>query len=581
MDPSSQAAPSDRGVGEHAPADARRRIGVALAAVTAAAFALRFAALDRLLPVHPEPDASMVWVLRSMAGETVENLGLHQDVYPSLLPRLASLSLLWAPLEPAPPDASLAEHLAAASAPFVKLRALGAALAALAAPLTFALARSFLGARAALLAALLLATSLLHVAQSSVAKPHAAAATFIALTLVLALRQLRTPTLGAVALTTLGALLATSTLQTGLFVLPAMAVSALLLRDVPRRVRLAALAAPVIVATVGPGSLLSRLSFDSEGVTMGTGHVIEFAALNGEGLVAWLRMLWENDPALSLLAFLGGLFALAATARGWRDPARRGAALVVLSFAAPYLLLLALDQRVNDRYLLPLYPVAAVLAAAGVAGVAAKLTSGAGRAAWSTVATVACALPAVCFTWIGCRADTFEQLASWLQAQPADTERRLNLTPSVVPPLFPTQKSVRRQSETSSGASQPWIRYLSRLERTTEFDAAWEMRALPLNLFGRAVSAEDIVEHFTLRPPGFIVIENSARTSVWPGAEQFLATVRANSDRLATFSAEDGRYSGALPIDYQGAPDLALRAVCANCLGPDLEVYRWRSSSER
>jgi len=580
-DPNSQAEPQHRSPPESAAWASPRRIVLGLLSVTLLALALRLAALDRLLPVHPEPDASLVWVLRALAGQTVANLALHEDIYPSFVAQLASLSLLWSPLEGAPPDAPLAEHLAAASAPYLKLRAVAAALGVLAVPLTYLLARSWLTKRGALIAATLLATSLLHVSQSTVSKPHVPAATFIVLTLVCVLRQTVAPSLVWVLLSTCAALLATSTLQTGLFVLAPLVTSAWLLRRAPLAPRLAAWAAPLVVALVGPGSLLSKLSLDPSGVTMGSGHVIEYGALNGGGLRAWTRQFLECDPGLALLCAVGLLVGLAALPSALRTSARRASLLLVCSFATPYLALISLDSRVNERYLLPVYPLAAVLAAGALSALSERPNA---ARVWGVVQAAALALAsaaALRFAWISVRPDTFAQLSTWLEQQPSEVERRLNMTPSIAPRLAPTAESLQRQLHTPHGSSQPWFVYLGQLPQAPTAAQAWDMRALPLALQGRDTTPEEIVEHFTRRPPGLIVFEHSARALALPGAARFLDCVRKHSDMLARFSAEDGRWAGGVQIDYQGAPQLALRALRASALGPDLEVYRWRSPAPR
>lgn len=580
-DPSSHAQPHPPLHPGQAAWDSPRRVAWWLLGVTLLALALRLAALDRLLPVHPEPDASLVWVLRAMAGQTVENLALHEDIYPKFVAQLASLSLWWSPLAPAAPDAPLVEHLAAASAPYLKLRAVAAALGVLAVPLTYLLARSWLSKRGALFAATLLATSLLHVTQSTVSKPHVPAATFIALSLICVLRQTLTPSLFWTLCSTLAALLATSTLQSGLFVLGPLVISAWLLRRAPLAPRLAAWVAPLVVALVGPGALLSKLSLDPSGVTMGSGHVIEYGALNGGGLRAWTRQFFECDPGLALLCAAGLLVGLAALPAALRTPARRASLLLVLAFAAPYAALISLDSRVNERYLLPLYPLAAVLAAGSLAALSERPNAArVWRAAPIALLALASAA-ALRFAWIATRPDTFEQLSAWLEQQPQEVERRLNMTPSIAPRLAPTAESVQRQLTTPHGSSQPWFVYLGQLSEPPTGAPAWEMRALPLSLMGRDTTPEDIVDHFTRRPPGLIVFEHSARALAVPGGARFLQCVRDNSDLLARFSGEDGRWAGGVQIDYQSAPKWASRALRASALGPDLEVYRWRSTSQR
>ena len=103
----------------------------------------------------------------------------------------------------APPDprdvqrASAAEHLRYASKDYVDARITAALLSALIVPATFFLARRFTEPRFALLAAALVAGSLLGTVFGRQARPHAPAAALVACAVLTHLRLLERPSLAA------------------------------------------------------------------------------------------------------------------------------------------------------------------------------------------------------------------------------------------------------------------------------------------------------------------------------------------------------------------------------------------------
>jgi hypothetical protein len=168
---------------------ARRRWLVGLAALVVLAAGLRLAGMDRLLPHLQEADANVVQQLeihrRGRAGR--DKLPIAYHAYPTLLARALATLPEAEPDPRAPAGERLATSLAAASADFVRTRTAVAWLALLLVPLTWLLARRFLGGGPALLAAALVALSPLHLLFSQQARPHGAHASFALLAVVLAL----------------------------------------------------------------------------------------------------------------------------------------------------------------------------------------------------------------------------------------------------------------------------------------------------------------------------------------------------------------------------------------------------------
>jgi hypothetical protein len=561
---------------EPARAGGSARTFLLLLLVTALSFALRFGAVGRLLPVHPEPDSSLSWVYRSMMGEAIYHPEQHLGVYPDLLPRL--LTLVTGPMRTPAPDASLEEHLAAASAPYLRMRILIAAIASLAAPVVFLLARRFWSDVWACACAMFVATGLLHLAHSSVGKAHGAETTFAWLTILLALRQLEKPSVARVIATAVAAVLAIGTIQIGFFVLPAMFAAALFARSASSPARIAAWVAPFAAAAGGLEFIPGGVHFGPWGVRMGFGHRIHFTLLDGRGLPTWLRLFWEHDPVLAVLSGLGLFLLLRELPRAWRDPVARSRELVIAAFVLSYGTVISLDAHVVDRYIMPLYPGFALLSTLAARAIFEALR---GRVPRTAVCALLLALPtwiAVRYTWIGRRATTLQQLGSWIEAQPGATGKKFLLAPSVSPPIFPQPDSLARQLTTSTGRSQPWFEYLGKLPRLPSRAPTYALDGIDQKLYVRKapLGPEDYERYFTEQAPDFVVLEVTKRMAAFPGEKFVRELVRRRGERVGVFSGEGGRHPGQIPIDYQGVRDLAVRVLSADAFGPHLEVYRWR-----
>ncbi|MBK7645428.1 MAG: hypothetical protein IPJ19_20715 [Planctomycetes bacterium] len=548
--------------------------------VTALSLALRLGAISRLLPVIPEPDASSVWTYREMCGEPIgeELHKLHYGVYPLLPPWVLAALLDHAALLPAAQDAPLAEHLQAASAAYLHLRWLFGILSALLVPVVYGVARRLWTEGWALLCAALVAFALLHVAHSSVAKAHAADATFVWLTIWLSLRICAAPSLALVASSTLSTACAIGMMQTGFFAVPPMFVAALFASraNSARATRVAAWLAPFAAIAGGLCFVPGGVHVGANGVTMGGhGHTILFHNLDGRGLATWIRMFWEHDPVLAVLAGLG-LFALLAGLRAaWKDLAARASWLVIGAFALPYLTVISLDELVADRYLLPVYPLFALLATLALRTLLARVADVRLQVLAALAVLALPAWVALHYTWIGRQPSTLEQLARFVETRPGAESAKFLLSPALAPPLFPTQDSLARQIATSTGRSQPWFYYLAKLARVPASAPAYALETMPKQLFVRTPSAGEVQAYFDEQKPDWIVMEVSARVLAFPGARAVLEVLRAQGQRLLVLSGEHGEHPGEVPIDYQAARDLERRVLAANALGPQLEIYRW------
>ena len=553
--------------------------------VTALSFGLRFGAIGRLLPVRPEPDSDLVWMYRSLAGQQIPGADFYFGRYPVLWPRTLALVAGEKALAPAAPDATLEEHLEAASAPFLNLRLLMAAIAFLTAPLGFFLARRWMSDGWALLVAALLATALLHVAHSSVSKAHAAHVTLAWITILLVLRQLEAPSLARILATTVVAVLAIGTFHTGFFVLLPMFAAACLSRPTSRVVFWSAFAAVPIAFLGGlvftPGGLTVGAhahlwdGVQSEGIQLGNGHALLLKNFTGEGLLKWPQYFWEHDPLLAICSAIGLVVMLHFVASTWRDHSARRRVLIVSAYVLPYLVLISLDRNVVDRYLLPLYPLFVLLAVVAARAIFAALP---GTPARVFACLALLALPtyvAVRFTLLGRRPDTFEQLASWIEKQPGATSKKILLSPAMAPRLFPTQSALTNLLADSRGRSQPWFEYLGRLAHLPTNAVGYDFEPLAPALYDvdAEPSPESLTSYFDSAQPDWIVLEVSRRISVVPATAAVYTRVRQRGKLIATFSGEPEVRALQTPFDYQGARNLEQRVLSAEAFGPRLEVW--------
>ena len=553
-----------------------RIVWIALVGITLLSFGLRFAAIDRLLPVRTDPDDALVKTYQTLSGFEVDNAELNYAAYPVLLPRILTLVTSPDALRPAATDAALAEHLRAASAPYRHVRVLCALLSFLLAPLCYFVARRWVGESWALLAAAFLATALLHLAHSTMAKAHGAHATLAWLTILCALRQVEAPSLRRLAATTGASALSIGTFHSGLFTLAPLALTALLWRAPSRRAAWAAWVAPLVALATGLLFTPGGIHLGAGGVKLGRGHSIRFENLDGSGLGTWLQLLWEHDPVLGVLAGAGALVAVAGLGAALRDRERRSHLLLLASYVGPYGLLISLDHNVQDRYLLPVYPVFALLATLAVRAALGRLRRPALVAATCLLLLAAPTWIALRYTLLGLRPDTTRQAAAWLEEQPQATQLRLLLTPGLALPLFTTPAMLAEVVSTPPGRAQAWTRYQGELATSPGGAPAYDLGTLDPRLFGRdAASRAELERYLEASAPDLILLEVSDRVRVTPGFEDLRQLLRARGAPVAVFSGEDERWAGAMPIDYQYARDMAGRVLAATAFGPRIEVYRW------
>ncbi len=573
----------------------RPSVALALAAVCLSALGLRLVGLGKLQPYFTESDWFIVQQMQfHRAGlDSVGELPHSYFAYPTMLAR----ALAWigpAEVDPAsPPAERLSACLRAASSDFVRVRLMIALLSSLLVPATFLLARRFLGDGWALLAAALVATSLLHLLFSQQARPHGAQATLALLSVLASLRIVRRPDWSSYLLATACAGLSLGTLHSGVFVLaPILAAHLLADRSVSPRAPRWSIVLPFLAAGAAFWCFYPTLPTVQEGggVFEFGGHTLRFAALDGSGMRRVARFLWEHDPVLLVLGVLGLPVLLAGLARRG-SPARTSLhkeLAVVVAYALPYSLALLVFGEVVDRMLLPLLPFLAVLVA-GFARSLARLASMRVRSStarralagvWVAVVLFVPVLHVARFMRVSTAPDTFEQAAAWIEQNLDPSADRVVLSPRLSLPLLHSSESLSRAEFQPELHNLIWMKWQLDHRSLVEGAGVTEPR-YSLFIIPGDLARLDTLEHpDALGPwlaeiaPGWAVIEVSSLAGVLPQMIALRERLRALGPPAAVIRGSPSEDCWGDPIDFEDNRRMASRIRAAEAFGPCLEIYR-------
>ena len=616
---------------------------------------MRWVGLDHGLPHAVEPDSECARQVEVFRGERRRGPNASTlATYPHLLARATLLAFpAPTPLDELPP-LGLEAHLRRASASFLDTRRASALISTLVVPATFLVAVRFVGPGGALFAAALAGLSLLGVSFGQQARPHAPAAALAVLAVAAAMRLARRGDLAGWALVSAAAALAVATLQSGVAVLGAVAGAHLRGRRdrlghpdrlgtparwlEPRALCLpAALTAALVLAypfvleevleggaSEEPSDAAERgedgIDVRREGQTLWIAeHNLELDRFDGGGFARVGRTLVRYEPAL-LVLLVPALAALAlgrSVSRGRvRGPARSGGELAaVLGYAVPYALALGLYGETFERFVLPLVPFLAVLAAAGLERLPRRGAVALGALALAfTVATSAR------LAWLRSQPDTFERAAGWV-ARELGPDAAVYLSPLPNPvhgdsslelPLPRTGAALDGPGGAHPGRYGIWTRYQDRLPETawaagaSRFDLRWLVwsrgrAGVPAGVEALAFLREHPASFFEQLelPAGadalwFAVEDHRGRPE--NATELLLQDALARfGERVARSTPErpDPADEGAgasdeptLPFGYQDRdeeggrwPNVALRALTARATGPAIDI--WRVDAER
>lgn len=574
-----------------------------LLALTCAALLLRLYGIDHSVPHSKEADAHMalhVELIRAGATEPDPN---HNDVqYPIILPGLLSLVPDTQP-HPGPND-SLDSHLSAAAHVYVETRIEMALFGVLAIPLTFLLARRFLGRGWSSFAAAMIAVSFLHQSFAQQARPHAAAATVFLLAVLAAMRLARRPDWKGYAMAFASAAVAIGTLQSGLSVLlplfVAMHVGVLrVVHEHPLRLT-ARLVAPwfavPLVAGLAFAVFYPFLHNEGAGAEYGwptiegtrlvwADHNIDLKDWRGQGFATLARTMWFYEPlALVLLLISAGAWFVRKLPI-YRPVERWSDFWVAASFALPYLIAVGLFRYTFERFLLPLLPYIAVCAAWGLAFWAQKLSDGA-RRAWVTCAVLALGVPLFASTrlaWLRAGDDTLERTADWIAAQPDIASTPVYIMPFFDLPLARSRDSLDPSDGRPRAILSRWSVYQKRRGADELPPPHFDLRYLvprPDLGFPYPRNETDTRAYLQALGPGYFVLDMSLQPAR-AGLDNLRAALRENGPPVFRSAPEDEGSSApfGFPLEDEvvpGWPNVFRRALRIQAVGPVVEVFRLR-----
>jgi len=569
------------------------------AAVLAGSAVLRFTGLDWLLPSLIEQDAHIPVQVRLMEGGATDAARpLDWGTYPHLVARLTQWltpAEEWVP-PAAGDDVALELHLARARWPVLRVRLVVALLSLLAVPASWLLARRFLTPGWSLLAAALVGTSLLAVHFGTQARAHGAALGLDVLAVLACMRLARRGGVADYALAGLAVAAAIACLQSGLATLPPLAVAHLRAvrgRGVSRHVLLAIPLACIALALLAFYPFLFEASRGEDGARLAVEggvlvlakHQVFLDLFNGLGFVVLGRALWEWEPALCVGA-VGGTIMLWLARRGpSADAARRSDRLVMLAFVLPYALVIGLYQRSYERFLLPLVPFLALLAAWGVARLAETLRSLASRRALVVPAAVLLlgfpTLVAARLVALRLAPSTLQQAAAWVEEHAEPASGRVLLGRPLTLPLFKSHASLALDAGQRLDRGLGWASYqsavLGEARPQPAFHVSWI--AEPDEPALQAALAQGPRRWVTSLPADIGIIEPCVDESVSLTLAVVTAALRDSCERLARLSPDGEPDAHGTRLAYQdeaagAVVPMAWRVLHAARCGPVLEIFR-------
>jgi 4-amino-4-deoxy-L-arabinose transferase-like glycosyltransferase len=424
--------------------------------------------------------------------------------------------------------------------------------------------------------------------------------------LALALCALERGSWAFIAAAGIAAGLAIACLQPGVFVLPPLCL-ALWMMPRSRGVRIACVALVPIAAAAFASLFYARLPYvDAEGLHLaGEGsHVIARENVTGSGFLQCVALLRAHDPALAILAGVGLLVAigLLATRTSEVTAGGRRALWIVAAYALPYAAVISIDSEVYERFLLPLVPCIACLAAAAVmwiarraAALASALARRAGaRATPSNAARLDGALRASAFAIVIVAAiaqpgyadlryvlaatapDTYQQTAAWLEREPGAHSARILVSSSLVLPVFWSERALRAHAAAERKASLPWLVYQSFVpadERHPSFD----MYAFPVDLMLREEADLPALKRYVDElAPDYVILEDIPRANNWPMLRLLRKWAVVEGSVVFETHGESPDVETLGPLDFQDVVELAARIVDTRAFGPKIAIFRIR-----
>lgn len=549
---------------------------ISVLALVLLALGLRFTGIKFLLPHTRDNDSDVVCTQVELleSGMPHPERDFNFGYYPLLLSGLTAVLTDDPPLPE--PTAPVPEHLAAASSLSLRLRCVVAWLSLLGVPATWFLARAFMNRLGAWVATAFAATGFLALWSAQQAQPHTLQDSFALLSVIAALRLRRVAGVSSYLACGLCMALAIGSLQNGLATLVPFA-AAVWLRS-PRAKNTPLVWASVSIALVAlavyffypfmfhesQGKDAARLAVDG-GILNLSGHEIELNWFNGRGFFVVGRTLLGYEPWMSVFALVGGWLAL----RKCRslDRERRADLFVALAYAIPYLIAIGSYQHMFARFVLPLMPYVACLAAYGVVRLGEI-----GRVRWAMPVVVTLALAPqlyACCNLVRLRSqrDTGQELAAWIESNVGSSGARMAIFRTIDVPLLRSARSIRERPPGYPPIVTPWFLYQCRREL--------QQGQYEIDTMKSAASGYPKYE-----PADFVIVEPHDPDQV-PVLAQFRADIARAGKLVLRLSpdAEDRGLNYALTYRDDLLPHFMpcmWRSLRARCLGHVLEVYDLR-----
>lgn len=563
----------------------RRPITILLVALTLWTLVVRLYGVDFGVPMMKEADTFIVEHVRMLReGEVRFDRALSALQYPSLLAYLAA-PLSDRTLDPTGAERALHEHLSSAAALWLQVRLIVALSSVLIVPGVFFLARRFVSDGWALFAAALMSTSLLHVFFAQEARCHALTASLTTWSMVAILWLRREPSWRSYSAAAVLIALAGGSFHSGMAVLAPLAVAQLLRSDKrwfdPRILLPLALTAASV--RVFYWYYFDDAAKAAKGGDDATVEAFRNQMFDGSGFERLARTAWYYEPALTVLVLIA-LAVLVAT-RGRRavgaKPVDGRDALVMLSYATPYLLLTGFFSETYERFLLPMVPLFAVFAAWGLASLAARASS---RTPERFVAALACAalvVPAAASTklsWMRGSPTTLDDAANWIRANVrTPSEQSVYLLPPLDVPLMRTLESLR-YPQGRAPFFTPWSKYQNRLEEGARVEPLYRLYWLaPKEGHMQLDTSEQIEAYLDSHGPGYFLSYGIAPNQS-PERSRLVDVMRATSKRLARISPDsDPDYTDHQlwdqDVEAPGWRHVTWRVLQARAVGPVIEVF--------
>lgn len=568
-------------------------VWAAVAALTLVAFVERWMGLGFELPHREDPDAAILHVaaLHDLpAGVEQSDFAYRSTIYPFLFAGiLVALPGSNYPVAHAP-DAPLAEHMAAASEPTMRGRRLIALLSLLVVPSTFLLARRFFSDGWALLASTFAATSLLALHMSQQARPHGGLMGLSALAVASCLLLLRPATVWNYFVSGVATALALAALHSGLFVVPAFALAHFLGwradRDSRRWLWLAIPAVLFAIAFVLAYPFIvfgDPLQTTSSGTLNFGQHAIRWESWNGRGFVEMLPAVFAFDPVLVVLSIAGSIALAASLIRsGLARVSRctRDAALVIGVHALVTIAAFGMQEQLYARFLLPVLPLAGILAAYAVfqvARVAGRVFSAptTRRAVAVACALLAIAMPAWASSWyarIRARPDTAMLAAHWIEEHVPPSSEIVAIDFTVSLPILQERAGL---AEVRRWSLKPWQRYQLDILHTDIAGPHWNVRQIvagKMRADGR-IDRTEVLERMTQLGAHWAVVtvptESDAKFDETRAAIRELA-----GEPVARFYPFDPALNPPPTLERDVNHEFVWRMLKFDGWGQPLEIYR-------